>query len=142
MSRAEIAELVYRYADAVVRRDGDAWGSCWAEDAQWALGGGRDVSGRDAIVELWHQAMGGFDAVVQNVYGGEVHLDGDRGEGRWYIGEHFRRANGDPGILLANYDDTYVRVDGQWLFASRRLNVQYQGPPDLSATFLNAVKKD
>lgn len=137
MSRDAIAELVHRYADAVVHFDGDKWGACWAPDATWVLGPGREVEGREAIVGLWHKAMGTFAAVVQNVVNGEVRLDGDRGEGRWYIMEHFRRASGEPGILLAYYEDTYVRVDGQWLFASRQLRPQYQGPPDLSAPFLN-----
>ena len=137
MSRDAIAELVHRYADAVVHFDGEQWGACWAPDANWVLGPGREVNGREAIVGLWHKAMGTFAAVVQNVVNGEVRIDGDRAAGRWYIMEHFRRANGEPGILLAFYEDTYVKVDGQWLFASRQLHPQYQGPPDLSAPFLN-----
>lgn len=136
-SRDAIAELVHRYADAVVHFDGDQWGACWDADARWVLGPDRDVTGRPAIVELWHKAMQTFAAVVQNVVNGEVHVDGDSASGRWYIIEHFRRGNGETGILLAFYEDTYVRRDGQWYFASRRLHPQYQGPPDLSGSFLN-----
>ena len=134
-----IAELVHRYADAVVYRDADRWGATWADDARWTLGPGRDVTGRAAIVELWIKAMGTFAAVVQNVVNGEVAVSGDTASGRWYIMEHFRRANGEAGILLAHYDDTYTRVNGDWKFASRALAPQYQGPPDLSAKFLNSV---
>ena len=65
--REQVEELVHRYADAVVRRDADQWGSCWTHDARWVLGPTRDVVGRPAIVELWTKAMGTFDAVVQNV---------------------------------------------------------------------------
>ena len=138
MSRDAIAELLHTYADAVVRRDGDQWASCWAEESRWVLGAGREVAGRDAIVDLWHRAMGGFSAVVQLVHNGTVTLDGDRGEGRWYISERFRRADGEAGLLLAYYDDTYVVEDGSWRFASRELVPQYQGPPDLSAEFRHA----
>jgi hypothetical protein len=60
------------------------------------------------------------------------------GTGRWYVHEHWHRANDERGILLAYYDDTYIRVDGQWLFASRELTIQYGGPPDLSGMFQNA----
>ena len=134
-----IAGLVHRYADAVVRRDQNQWASTWAETAKWHLGPGRSVEGRKAIVELWAQAMGGFAAVVQMVNNGEVHVEGDTATGRWYINEHFCRSNGVVGILLAYYDDTYVKVDGHWFFASRALVPQYQGPPDLSAPFLNRV---
>ena len=86
--------------------------------------------------------MGQFAAVVQTVNNGAVDIDGTTATGRWHINEHFRRMNGDVGLLLAYYDDTYVLVDHSWLFASRTLVVQYQGPPDLSAPFLNDVTRE
>jgi len=138
--REQVEELVHRYADAVVRRDAAQWGSCWTDDARWVLGPTRDVVGRPAIVELWTKAMGTFDAVVQNVLNGEVRFDGSTATGRWYILEHFRRSSGEPGMLMAYYDDTYAQLDGAWLFTSRALVAQYQGPPDLSAPFLNRVE--
>lgn len=143
--RDDIADLVHRYADAVVHRDGDQWGATWAPDAVWNLGRGRRVEGRDAIVTLWHQAMGGFAAVVQMVANGAVRAEAsddqgrERASGRWYIFENFQRVDGTPGILLAYYDDTYVKVDGGWCFASRELRPQYQGAPGLTNPFLNAV---
>ena len=140
MARDPIAELGHLYADAVVHHDGGQWGATWAEDAFWELGAGRRVEGREAILELWHGAMGTFNAVVQTVLNGTYELDDDAGTGtgRWYIQEHFHRANGDKGKLLAHYDDTYVRVDGRWLFNSRELVPHYAGPQDMSADFLNA----
>lgn len=137
--REAIAELVHRYADAVVHRNGEQWGNCWAVESRWILSADRDVVGRDAIVGLWTKAMTGMAAVVQNVYNGEVKVHGLTATGRWYIGEHFLRSNGAPGILLAHYEDTYACIDGSWLFTSRQLFPHYQGPPDLSAPFLNAA---
>jgi hypothetical protein len=138
--REAIAALVHRYADAVVYRNGEQWGDCWAVDAQWILSVDRNVNGREAIVALWHRAMDGFAAVVQNVVNSEVEVtDASTATGRCYIMEHFQRANGAVGILLAHYDDTYVCVENEWKFASRRLFPQYQGPPDLSGAFLNAT---
>jgi uncharacterized protein (TIGR02246 family) len=138
VSRDAIAELLHRYADAVVRRDPDQWSATWAPDAVWELGAGRRVEGRDAILALWNSAMDGFSAVVQNVVNHSVTFDGDTGSGRSYIIEHYCRADGTRGMLLAYYDDRYTLVDGDWLFAGRELVVQYGGPPDLSAPFLNA----
>ena len=140
MQRDPIAHLVHQYADAVVHHNGEQWGATWAPDAVWELGKGRRVEGRDAILELWHNAMGGFNAVVQTVLNGTYELDEDAGTGagRWYIQEHMQRANGDTGKLLAHYDDLYVRVDGAWLFASRELVVHYGGAQDLTADFQNA----
>jgi ketosteroid isomerase-like protein len=136
-----ISRLVHRYADAVAHRDGDQWASCWAEDATWDLGRGRLVEGRDAIVSLWHEAMGGMAAVVQMAHNGDVEAgaDGDHATGRWYIDERFRRADGTNQILLAHYEDAYVRTADGWRFSRRELRPLYVGAPDLTGDFLDAV---
>ena len=145
-----IQTLVHRYADAVVHRDATQWGRCWAHDARWDLGRGRLVEGRTAIVDLWLSAMGGFAAVVQTVQNGQAwptDATGDEGAGgsrraagRWYISERFARADGTRGILLAHYEDSYVRSDDQgWQFASRSLQPHYMGAPDLSGEFTNTA---
>ncbi len=138
MSYSTIDDLLHAYADAVVRRDPEQWISTWAPDAVWELGKGRNVTGTDAIFDLWNSAMDGFKAVIQNVVNRTADLSDDAGTGRCYIIEHWWRADDSRGILLAHYDDRYVRVDGGWRFASRELVVHYGGPPDLSAPFLNA----
>lgn len=135
MSRDAIAELVHAYSHAVTTRDEPRWAACWADDATWTLPGGRHVEGRDAIVDLWRTAIAAYDAVVQSVHGGRVTIAGDGGSGSWQVGEHARRATGEPVVLLATYDDTYARSAGEWRFTSRVLTVHYQGPPDLSGTF-------
>lgn len=134
-----IQRLVNRYADAVVHRSAPQWGSCWADDAVWDLGGGRLVEGKDAISKLWFGAMTGFAAVVQTVHNGDAWCGAspDEAVGRWAISERFRRTDGRSGILLAHYDDTYRKVEGRWLFARRFLQVHYGGPADLSGDFTN-----
>jgi len=139
-----IQRLIHRYADAVVHRNGTQWASCWAEDAEWDLGGGRLVHGKPAITELWYKSMKGFASVVQLVHNGEVFSDPsdpDRATGRWYIDERYRRSDGTTGALLAHYDDAFVRVDGSWLFARRFLEVHYGGPVDISGDFNNNREK-
>lgn len=137
MSNDAIAELVHRYADAVVHHNESQWASTWADNATWDLGSGRVIEGREAIVKLWNRAMDGFSAVVQNVMNGTAEIDDAAGTGRWYVIEHFQQVDGTGGMLLAHYDDTYVRTGEGWQFASRKLVAHYAGPPDLSAPFLN-----
>ena len=133
-----IQQLVHRYADAVIHRDGVAWGATWAVDAVWTLTGGRHVVGREAIVELWNSSMGRYSAVCQVVHSGEVHMDSpDTAHGRFYIREWYQRVTGEAGILVAHYDDTYVRTAEGWRFSGRQLQAHYQGPADLSGSFLS-----
>ena len=145
-----IQRLVHRYADAVVHRDAEQWGSCWAPDAEWDLGGGRKVSGIAAIVELWTTAMAGMEAVVQTVDNGDAWYtsvgSSHAAAGRWYITETYLRAGRDgapatPGVLRAHYEDTYTRDGGGWRFRNRALRPHYNGPPDLTAPFQNTEQR-
>ena len=138
-----IRELVHRSADAVCRRDAEGWGATWSSDGIWDLGGGA-VEGRDAVVAAWVEAMRSFDAVVQTVLNGFATFSGDggtgdRGTGRWYLQEHLQYAGGEPGMLLAAYDDEYARDADGWRFRTRRLTPYYLGPPDLTGRFMNAI---
>ena len=133
--RDDIADLVHRYSDAVSRKDRAQWAATWADDARWDLGKGRVSTGKADIVVFWQQAVDQLVTVVQMVHNGTVMVNGDTASGRWYITEHVRRSNGVLGIMLAWYDDTYVRVEGTWLFSSRALGSLYHGPPDLTGEF-------
>jgi len=128
----QIHDLVHRYSDAVTRKDRQQWGATWAENSQWDLGKGHTTSGRDEIIDFWQRSVDQLDVVVQLVHNGTAEIDGDTARGRWYVSEHLRRSNGALGMLLAWYDDTYTRVDGDWLFTSRTLLRIYHGPPDLT----------
>jgi hypothetical protein len=132
-----IADLVHRYCDAVVRKDREQWAGTWANDAHWDLGQGRVMTGRETIVDYWTTAMERFDIVVQLSHNGHATVDegAGTGTGRWYISEHMQRVDGTTGLFLAFYDDTYTRVDEEWLFASRAITVLYRGPADLTGTF-------
>jgi SnoaL-like domain len=131
----EIADLVHRYCDAVVRKDREQWAATWAPDAHWSLGSDRVMDGVQAIVEYWVGAVDRFEAVVQLAHNGQATVNGETGSGRWYISEHMQRRDGSTGLLLAHYDDTYTVVEGEWRFASRAITVLYRGPGDLSGEF-------
>lgn len=133
----EIRSLIARYSDAVARRDEKSWAATWAGDCEWHILG-RPVEGRDAIVSLWSQMMGGFPFVLQLPTFGVVDFpDGGAGAGpdatgRWYVTEYGQGAGGSL-LTLGVYHDRYLREDDAWRFARRRFDVLYMGPPDLSA---------
>ena len=136
MEQDEIAlrNLMARYVDAVNRRDGDAWAKTWAEDGSWDLLG-TEVSGRANIVGLWQQMMSGFEFALMMPSSCLLEIDGDRASGHWYLQEYTRDLEGNSGTVLSRYLDTYSRVDGQWLYQSRRYSFIYHGPADLSGNY-------
>lgn len=130
-----IRHLVNAYADAVNRVDKDLWASTWAEDGTWELPGAGEFSGRDNIVGLWTQAMGGFQFVAQLIYNGTLEVNGDSATGRWYLAEHLRPQGSDGGMFnIGTYADEYVKVNGEWKFKTRRYHVLYndEGKGDMT----------
>ena len=119
---AAIRALNDRYADAVNRRDADAWGALWDAHAVWELMGTR-VEGRDAIVGLWRQAMAGFALVGFFGQMGALKVAGDTAEGRVWTHELLVGPDGERRPL-GRYDDLYRRHADGWLFAERRFELR------------------
>jgi len=71
-----LRNLMGRYADAVNRRDADAWVATWAADGVWNLLG-NPVSGRDNILALWQQMMGSFEFALMLPSSCLFKVDGD-----------------------------------------------------------------
>ena len=130
-----IRDLVARYADAVARRDAEAWAATWAEDGEWHIFG-QPTRGRDAVVALWKTLMGTLPFVLQVPSSGIIRVAGARGTGRWHVTEYGKRNDGAGTLTLGTYQDEYCRRGDDWRFRLRRFDALYMGPPDLSARAL------
>ncbi len=115
---AAIRALNDSYADAVFRRDAADWGALWAADASWSLMG-MEVQGRDAIVQLWQQAMSRFAFVAFFIQPGFCRVSGSRAEGRLWTNEYLEAADGTLSRPVGRYDDHYVREAGVWRYGRR-----------------------
>jgi SnoaL-like domain len=119
--RLAIRELLEAYADAVTRRDSQAWGATWAEDAEWSLPDYPEIGttrGRAAIVAQWIEAMKAYPGIMFEAWPGSIEIDGERAVMRSYTSEIYDQG----GITMRDrglYEDTCVKIGGQWLFASR-----------------------
>jgi uncharacterized protein (TIGR02246 family) len=116
--RLLIRELIDSYGDAVVMRDADAWGACWAEDAVWRFAG-KELSGRDAIVATWTRAMAGYANLAFMAFPGAMDVQGDKATLRTHTFEHLTPVDGPTRVQAGIYEDELVRRDGRWMFASR-----------------------
>jgi SnoaL-like domain len=54
-----------------------------------------------------------------------IMIDGDTAEGTWYLLDCNTRGNGPPLLILAVYEETYRRVDGEWKYTSVTLNFKW-----------------
>ncbi len=122
-----IHQLNARYADAVHRRDADAWSSLWAEDASWDFLG-QTINGRDNILAMWLGAMEGFPVVYHQSHAGIIEVDGDSAKCRWSINEEIIDAQQQALRFVGVYNDVCSRVGDRWLYQHRRFDVLYQGP--------------
>ncbi len=119
--RLAIRELIDAYADAVNRNDPVAWGETWAEDAVWSLPDypqWGEKKGRAEIVKTWEDAMSHYPGIVFVASVGSIEVDGDRAQVRSYTSEVYDQA-GATKRDRGTYEDTCVKRDGRWYFASR-----------------------
>lgn len=122
-----IHQLYARYSDAITRKDPETFGSCWSDDAYWLLLG-VEHRGRKAIVEAYSNAVAATDFVLHLASAPLISLDGDKAKVRSQVQEILHFSGGGGMLILANYNDELQKVDGQWLFAARRISVRYSGP--------------
>lgn len=116
--RIAIRELHDSYGDAVFRRHAEDWAANWAPDAVWNLMG-NDIQGREAIVAVWTQAMGGFKFVAFFTQPGVITIDGDRAQGVVYTHEVLEQQDGKLFRMVGTYTDEYVKSGGRWYFRKR-----------------------
>ncbi len=131
-----LTALSLEYADAVRARDAERWAATWTADARWVLGAGRDVEGREAIVDMWTTALAKYSVVVQQYHACVFDIDGDSATGRCEFSELNIKADGGRHVLAGHYLDTYRRTPDGWRYTSRQLTKYYAGPPDLTGDFL------
>lgn len=127
--RAQIENLQARYLFALDFKDHDLYVTTFTPDGILDVGNGA-VVGRDAI-----------KAAVANMPGGRHHIanvvlriDGDRATSRSSWFHTGRNAEGSMTIGgYGHYEDDLVKVDGEWLFAKRRIynegNDAWAAPP-------------
>jgi uncharacterized protein (TIGR02246 family) len=114
----EIRALVERYADAINRRDAEAYAATWTSDGVWEIRGDR-YEGREAIMAYWQPLMAGIPWVLQTINNGTVDVMGDVATCRWFHTDFAVLPDGAKRMAIGLYYDTCSREDGEWRFAHR-----------------------
>jgi uncharacterized protein (TIGR02246 family) len=126
-----IRQLHARYVDAVWRKDGVSFGECFAEDAEWRVGG-QVMRGRTQIVAFIEGAFPLYRRILMTFRTPLLTLTPEGACARTYVTENSLFADGTPFAPIGNYYEHFVVQGGQWLFSWRMFQTHYIGPPDLT----------
>jgi hypothetical protein len=133
--RVAIRELVDAYAHCADRRDAEGQKSLFTEDTHFVVhmdGHGSEptqvLDGREALTPVFAD-LNRYTATMHFNGQSTIVLDGDRATGESYCMAHHLSvgADGQRTLMIAaiRYDDVFVKQQGAWLFAERRLMVDW-----------------
>jgi ketosteroid isomerase-like protein len=125
--RAELGELIARYALAVDDRDFDTIARLFSSDCVFENVKGIE-RGRERVVAYYRERLGEFGPTyhIPHVQSLEV-LDGDHARGT--VLAHAELAiNGITYMVALRYLDDYVRENERWCFQQRRVRQLYAMP--------------
>ena len=135
VDRLAIRELIEAYAHCADRRDAKGQMSLFTEDTHFVVymnakdpTPSQELHSREALAPVFAE-LNKYDATTHFVGQSTVFtLTGDRATGEVYcLAHHVTLDGGKRRLMLASlrYLDTYVKIDGAWLFAERRLYVDW-----------------
>ena len=119
--RDAIRELAIRYAHHAWRKEVAAIVDLFADDGAFETAALPPIRGREDLFDAYGR-MFEEDEFYPFVHNHVIDVDGDVATGTCYI--DLRAVMRGEGLSAWGfYDDDYVRVDGTWKFATRRVNM-------------------
>jgi hypothetical protein len=133
--RLAIRELVDTYAHCADRRDAKGQLALFTDDTRFLVfydltceEPSQELNGRESLAPVFDD-LNQYAATMHFNGQSTVSLDGDHATGETYcLAHHLSVApDGSRTLMVASirYLDDFVRQDGQWLFAERRLMVNW-----------------
>jgi hypothetical protein len=133
--RLAVRELVEAYAHCADRRDANGQMSLFTEDTHFVVFMNAkdrkptwELRSRDALAPVFAD-LNKYDATTHFVGQSTIFsLTDDKAIGETYcLAHHVTVAEGKRRLMIASlrYLDTFVKQDGAWLFAERRLYVDW-----------------
>ena len=140
--RLAIRELVEAYAHCADHRDAKGQMTLFTPDTHFVVfmdakdpKPSQELHSREALAPVFAN-LNKYDATMHFLGQTTVFtLTGDRGTGETYCMPHHLTIDGEKRRLMIaalRYYDTFVKVDGAWLFAERLLHVDWLEDRSLS----------
>jgi hypothetical protein len=132
--RLEIRELVDAYAHCADRRDAKGQMSLFTKDTHFVVfmnaraeKPSMELNRQEDLAPVFDE-LNKYEATTHFMGQSTVVLDGDRATGETYcIAHHVSASEGKRTLFIASlcYYDVFARVEGKWLFAERKLMVDW-----------------
>ena len=133
--RLAIRELVEAYAHCADRRDANGQMSLFTADTRFVVymnpkdaTPSQELHSREALAPVF-AALNQYDATTHFVGQSTItSLTKDRATGEAYcLAHHVTVDGGNRRLMIASlrYLDTYVKIDGEWLFSERLLYIDW-----------------
>ena len=118
----EIRNLKAEYAAACDDNyDPDRIAALFVEDATWESEGLGRFEGREAIREFFRGISSHFVFALHYGLNPHIEIDGDNARARWYLFMPCTVGETGQAMWRAGIDDEeYIRVDGKWMFKSKK----------------------
>ena len=126
----EIRNLKATYAAACDDNyNPDAIAGLFVEDAVWDSDGLGKFEGREAIREFFRGISSYFTFALHYGLNPKIEVAGDTARARWYLFMPCTVSDGGRALWRAGFDDEeYVRVDGRWMFKSKKSETIFNTP--------------
>ena len=127
-----IRNLKARYAelcDDDYNPDGIA--ALFVDDAVWESGPLGRFEGKESIRDFFRGASEIFTFAIHYSLNPQIEVTGDTARARWYLFMPCTVGDGDQAMWRAGIDEEeYVRVDGHWMFKSKKSTGIFNTPFD------------
>ena len=136
--KVAIIELANRFENTFDDGDLDANAEMWTDDGVFENSAGT-FEGKDAI-RAWAEQFYGMAASADGGHhlltNFEIEVDGDTAEMTSYLTLIISVTSPNPSVISSEFTDRLVKVDGEWKFQHRRLEMltQIEPPPSDGAT--------
>lgn len=118
--RADITDMLLRYATGIDRRDWTTFRSAFTEDCVLDYGEIGSFDGLDAVTDFMEQSHAMAGHTMHRLSNIVITLDGDRALGRTYVDGLILAADNATGVnAVGIYDDEIIRTAAGWRIARR-----------------------
>jgi len=125
-----------RYADAVFRKDGVAFGDCLTEDSEWRVGA-KVLRGRPECVAFLQSCLADQRWVLMTFRTPILDVGDGAASARTYVTEQSTFPDGQESCSVATYFERFVCQAGIWRRSWALFQLYYMGPADFSGRFFD-----